>query len=775
MSDATAGAAKYWRAHSPSPGGREDWVSEHLRDVAERAAGFAQAFGAGEEARAAGLLHDLGKYGELFQKRLEGKARGVDHWSAGARVALEHMKIPGGLGVGWAVWGHHVGLDAKEKLADLLKAEDLARFVEERYGLRLSERSLDLVAERFQADGLEIPAIETPLVETLANDYPARMLDIRMLFSCLVDADYLETEAHREAEGQEKRYRPPGPELDAERALEAVLSYISEVERRSVAEAAVKSMRRDLLEACLEAAERPVGAYTLTAPTGSGKTLSMLAFALKHAALHGLRRVVYVAPYLTILEQTVDVYRKALATAFPGISPQVYVLEDHSLARAGKGAKREAVVGDEEGLGRLLAENWDAPVIVTTSVQFFESLFANRPRQCRKLHRVAKSVILCDEIQTFPTDLIEPTLAALSRLIERYGCTVVFATATQPAFEHLDERVRQDFHRGWKPAEIVPAELRLFERARRVQVEWPEDPLARVGWDVVVEKMRSYPQALCVVNVKRHAIALFDALATQEKEEDVYHLSTNMCPAHRREVLDRVRGRLAEGERCLLVSTQCVEAGVDVDFPVVFRAWGPLEAIAQAAGRCNREGKRETGTVYLFRPPEDGRNPYPDAAYGQAADVAASLLQRHGTLDIYNPQVFEEYYRQLYRIKGKLTRDELSEALKLFDFPSVAALYRVIKEDAINVVVPYCLEKFEELCAAAEETGLTRQWVFEARPYAVSIFRPRPQDAAWGLLEPVRVGRTGELSDEWFIYRGDANDYDRRKGLILRDVSLLIA
>ncbi|MBC7287842.1 MAG: DEAD/DEAH box helicase, partial [Armatimonadetes bacterium] len=396
------------------------------------------------------------------------------------------------------------------------------------HGPRPSERSPEVLLERFGCDGLELPEVHASIVESWQEDFVASMLDVRMLFSCVVDADYIETEAHREAvDTSTKRYRPQGPLLDSHRALASVLGYIEEVRARTHADPAILELRQDLLQACLQAAESPRGLFTLTAPTGAGKTLAMLAFALKHAATHGLRRIICVIPYLTIIEQTVEVYRKALGKACQHVQPMSYVLEDHSLAGIRSRARRtstEATTADAdqaEDASRLLAENWDAPVIVTTSVQFLESLFANRPGACRKLHRIAESVILFDEVQTLPTRLVEPTLAALSRLAHRYGCSVVLATATQPAFDHLHEHVRKYFRAGWQPTEIVPPSLRLFDRARRVEVKWPVDETKSLTWEALAERLLEHDQALCIVNLKRHAADLFDRLFSSQPDAQV--------------------------------------------------------------------------------------------------------------------------------------------------------------------------------------------------------------------------------------------------------------
>lgn len=756
-------------AHSENDGGRREPLAEHLSLVAERAAEFAAHFGAPDEARAAGIFHDLGKYGEPFQKRLTGEAHGVDHWSAGAWAALRHYKTQGAA-LALAAQGHHVGLQRTDKpsLADLDPSRVSVRHPE----TTVSGADVGMALSRLHEDGLRLPAFEHSIADWGGLHSASFMLDVRMLFSALVDADYLATEAHF-ATGPDgvRRCRAPGPLLKAREALAVVEDHVAGLSRSKTASDVLMRLRADLFRACLDAAKGPQGLFTLSAPTGAGKTLAMLAFALQHAADWELRRVILVIPYLTIIEQTARVCRELFDERFG----EHFVLEHHSLA----GTRQEDREGgpadcDNEDearrRARLLAENWDAPLIVTTSVQFLESLFASRPSACRKLHRIARSVVLFDEVQALPTRLAVPTLATVSRLAQRYGTTVVFATATQPAFTHLDAPVRTLCATGWQPAEIAATALDLFGRLRRTRVLRP-DPARLTSWESLACELgrNEYRQALCIVNVKRHAIDLCRAL--QESDANgLFHLSTNMCPLHRERVLADVRSRLDSGAPCRLISTQCVEAGVDVDFPTVYRAWGPLEAIAQAAGRCNRNGRLARGEVHVFLPPDDGRRAYPTGAYRQAADIARIVLDARGVapgdpIPIDDPMLFDEYYRALYDLTriaqptdGKAK--ELNDALALRDFAEVAKLYRLIPDDGINVLVPYDPKTWRHLAADVRESRLTARWMRTARPHTVSLFRPRPDDPIWRFLDPVPITRQAG-SDQWFIYLRE-EDYDRQ-------------
>jgi CRISPR-associated endonuclease/helicase Cas3 len=732
-------------AHSGND--RGDWnpLRCHLKVVADRARRFAEVFGVGDDAYLAGLLHDLGKYGDLFQERLKGKEKGLDHWSIGASVCLEKYRSDN---TAMAVQGHHLGLQwwEREELRKLLPAE-LERHIPP--GKRLTEKDRNVLLGRFQADGLTLPvkAYGTPTESKSA----AAMLDLRMLFSALTDSDYLSTEEHFNPDAA--RMRQPSAELRPAEAVEALDRHLESLAARVESSSAVAAMRRDLLEACRAAGDGEPGLFTLTAPTGAGKTLSTLAFALRHAKKNGLRRIVVVMPFLSIIDQTARVYREALADMAAGGVTERYLLEHHSLA-----AETAEGEGESPRLRGMLAENWDAPIVVTTSVQFLESLFSNSPAACRKLHRLARSVVLFDEVQTLPLKVVLPTLAALSHFATRYGSSVVFSTATQPAFRHLDSQVRQYCTNGWSPREIVPNELRLFERAHRVRVEWPQRG-ERTNWEELAGHFAGLSQVLCIVNLKRHARDLFHLL-TPQWGDDAFHLSTAMCPKHRAAVLTEVRTRLERGARCALVATQCVEAGVDLDFPAAFRALGPLDAIAQAAGRCNRNGKLATGVLRVFRPEDEG---YPPGVYKQAADLTGILLNRAEGLSIDDPSAFEEYFRSLYSI-AKLEDRLLLEAIRSKHFPNVRKYYHIIEQDSVNVLVAYDRERYEELAEEARQKGLSRDWVMRARPYTVSCFR---RDTATAMVEPVRLrDRDRTPSDDWFLYLLDKH-YDPQTGLCI--------
>lgn len=747
-------------AHYDAQTGRKEPLLEHLGRVASRAQTYAECFRAPTEAYIAGILHDLGKYGPEFQKRLKGESRGVDHWSMGAWVALQTYQLHG-VAAALAIQGHHIGL--KEATPDSLRNLDPAKLRQAHpLGLTLSDGDVSYLVRH----GITLPPREElASLYQWGENHAGAMLDVRMLFSVLADADFVETEAWANADDQGNRsYRPPGLPLSPDDALAALRHYVQALSTNSKAAPEVQELRNRLFAACLEAGGQPQGVFTLTAPTGSGKTLSMLAFALAHANKHNLRRIVTVLPYLTLIEQTAKVYREVFASFVRHDELPRYLIEDHSLspARAGDPAN-----GDITSLATVLAENWDAPVIITTTVQLLESLFSNRPSVCRKLHRLARSVILFDEVQTLPLDLIVPTLGTLARLVEKYGCSLVFATATQPAFSHLDQQVKKHCTLGWQPREIVPDVPSFFALPKRNKIVLPETG-DTVGWEELGQRIAGEEQALCIVNLKRHAKLLFD-IVKHHRSRNVFHLSTNMCPLHRQRTLDHVRRLLQQGKPCHLVSTQCVEAGVDIDFPVVFRSLGPLDAIVQAAGRCNRNGLGQTGTLYVFQPQDEG---YPDSAYRQAAQVTRSLLaalNKH-ELDADQLALFERYYHDLYSVRGLgSTNESNSQLLKAIgrqDFEAVNRLYRVIAQDTINILVPYDRDQYLRLAAEAGQGGISYQWILAARPHAISLFRPHsPKDPLCSHLQTIPLRpRSREESEEWYIYRKE-DDYDPETGL----------
>lgn len=698
----------FW-AHTHQDRSKWQPMKEHATEVARLASERAAYFGEEAKARLAGLLHDLGKYSDLFQKRLENPRAisGLDHWSAGAHIALYEYRA---IDVALAIQGHHLGLQSgsKHSLQEMKIKESGQGIPPE---LRLSETDVNLLKQRLEADVAALPDPNQPSRKLMSA---AEMLDTRMLFSALVDADFLDTERTMNQGNAKFISRPVAPELQAARALELLENRLKELEADQSIPLKTRELRRSLADACAQAAGNPARSFTLTAPTGSGKTLSMLRFALARAAQDPkVRRIVVVLPFLTILDQTVTIYRKLFAEF-----GEHYILEHHSLTGLrGKEPVNDAVQQSEQEK-RLLTENWDAPIVITTSVQLLESLHANRPGACRKLHNLAGSILLFDEVQTLPTKLAVPTLKTLSRLANgKYHCTVLFSTATQPAFDTLHSHVQQGepAASGWNPNEIVTQQADLFSRAKRVDTLW--NTQAATSWPELIAALEDEPQALCIVNLKRHAHALTQE-AQQQGLEGIYHLSTALCPQHRRNLLERIVADLNAGKPCRVFATQCVEAGVDLDFPKVYRALAPLDAIAQAAGRCNRHDSRpEKGTLTVFLPEEEK---YPSKAYQQAAELTRSLLVEHGSLDLDEPKTYRRFYKSLYSITNT-TDQELETFISTQNYQEFARRYRLIETNAVNVVVPYNQEA-KTLMQEARDQGISGDWMRRVRGYTVSHF-----------------------------------------------------
>lgn len=710
-------------AHSENSSGAKHDLVTHLKSVAELAAKFAGKFGVADFGYWAGLWHDLGKFNPEFQSYIaspEGH-RGPDHSSAGAIHAVSGFE-----GLAFLVAGHHAGLPSRADLKNRIREKSGALQI--RTALELARQELTQVTP------------EQPLIQRLPDFLLGKTskaseseqlsrkteLFLRMVFSGLVDADFLDTEAHFDKERSSGRSGAPSLD-ELWRRFESDQTSIS-----GQRDDQLNQIRHEIYLSCLKAADAAQGIFSLTVPTGGGKTRSGMAFALQHAIRHRLDRVIVAIPYTSIIEQTADVYRGIFTDG---------VLEHHSAV----GFKEEPCdpISHQEVWPRLASENWDAPIVVTTTVQLFESLFANRTQLCRKLHNIAKSVLILDEVQTLPTHLLEPILDALQQLADHYQVTVVLCTATQPAL------TEGPFLKGLRNVrEIVPNSPRYFEALRRVRYEVPSCK-ERWTWERVAEEMRTSPQALAVVNTKRDAFALLDAL----HDPAALHLSTQMCGVHRLKALAEVRRRLRAEEPCRLVSTQVVEAGVDLDFPLVLRAMGPLDRIVQAAGRCNREGRLEEGRVVVFNPAERSS---PPGIYQTGSTTAESLLA--AGYDLHDPLTYRTYFLRLFQA-ADLDSKHIQSARQILDYPKVAQQFRMIEDDSAPVVVRSQGQSAEvdTLLGLIRRNGEAPRWAFRRlQPYLVSIrARLVPTYQRNGLLQEVAPGLW-----EWL------GSYDPIRGLV---------
>lgn len=614
---------------------------------------FAQA------AYAAGLLHDLGKYREEFQRMIRGfqpKGESTRHKQAGAAEA----RCTNHLDISFAVLGHHGGIP---------DAADMAE------GVNSGQRVAEAVLPIAHLDFPELKATDRGQAVTVrGTDFDIRT---RLLFSCLVDSDWLDTS---DFQSRRRGWTMPQPVvgLDTSLLLRNVLGYI-ESRAGQCRSSDVVRIRAEILAAAQNLARHPKGIFSMTVPTGGGKTLSSLAFALSHAAVYGLRRIIYVAPYLSIIEQNAAVFRAAL-----GDAAEELILEHHSMVEPGKDGTAHADDPESETSQRL-AENWDAPIVLTTSVQFYESLFSNQPSRCRKLHNIAQSVVILDECQTLPPGFTAPTCEMFEQAAKYLGCSIVLCTATQPAWKKDPVRMPMGIS---DVCEIAPNPVELFRQLKRVQVEWPQLGAPALGWDEIATEMSRHTQVLCVVNTRKAAREVYRELAKLGCA--AVHLSTNMCPAHRLRVLEEITASLKSGKPCRLIATQLVEAGVDLDFPVVMRELAPLESIVQAAGRCNREGILKSsdgggGRVVVFRS-QDGKMPQSSWYRNGAKIVEQDFLACGREPRIENPDDLTEYYRRLYPT-GNLDAQDIHTKRSRYNFKQVAADYRIIEDLTTPLVV----------------------------------------------------------------------------------------
>ena len=724
-------------AHSLDGQNASEWerLEDHLIAVAGTARESATDFGAGPVAEIAGLLHDLGKVKPAFQDKLRGIKNNVSHSSEGARYALENFGLIGKL-IAFCIAGHHSGLPNGIDRAAGRPATPLAERLEQAEPVSLPA---DLT--------LSAPAMPDPLADRSAQAFFELQFFTRMLFSALVDADFIETE----------RFYAPGAPRGAPGELNALQAALAgHLGKFGPPETAVNRLRAEVLEAAGKAACQPPGLFTLTVPTGGGKTLTSLRFALDHAQAHGLRRVVYVAPFTAIIEQTADVFRGALAN-------RDAVLEHHSAFDA------ETTFADETQAERLklAAQNWDRPVVVTTAVQFFESLFANRTQKCRKLHNIARSVIVLDEAQALPVNHLRPCLAAMKELVRGYGCSVVLCTATQPAIRDADGLRAEEAIPAEETREIAPNPAELYRRLKRVDAQF----LGPLENDELASRVTGR-KALVIVNNKRQARAIYDLLG----RGNALHLSTNMTAAHRREVLARVR----DGFDGPVISTALVEAGVDLDFPEVWRAVAGLDSIVQAAGRCNREGKSDLlGQVHVFEPEEDFP---PPPELQQNAAIARDILRAHAE-DPLSPEAVRAYFQRLYwdrdaDLDSRGIMRRIKETGNRLDFPfaDIAHDFRLIEEVTRPLIIgagEYRLDdRARNLLEYGEYAGPIARAV---QRYTVSV-SPRVRN------ELVRVGaahvvRPEDFADQ-FVVLDNARLYDEAAGFSAEnpeDLGMMIA
>jgi CRISPR-associated endonuclease/helicase Cas3 len=731
-----------FNAHTPVQG-TNDWheLKDHLVEVASLTEKLARKLKAADLGKYAGLWHDLGKYNPEFQQYLidchtaslnnrKPPTKKVPHAIHGAILA-EHFCSD----IAAVIDGHHRGLrDSSDEYDD-------AKF-------ERAERELERIKSFAKPEGIEIdPKLDfdkllAHLPEPDENLYAREVFD-RLLFSCLIDADRLDTEKFDDPARFELRSvnKPTIQQLWEVFKIEQQDFVIKQQTKITSKNIEVFEVRQEVYKYCERAALNKPGIFRLTVPTGGGKTLSGLAFALRHILANPIdnldRRVIMAVPYTSIIQQTVKVYRKVFADL-----GQIAVLEHHSAIQHDPKSKDESSEAEEGAIdvqrqARLATENWDAPLIVTTTVQLFESLFSNRPSKCRKLHNIIGSVIILDEVQTLPIALRESICSMLEELIERYHVTVVLCTATQPVLEGLN-----GYFQGFKPdsiVDIIPVAKSLEHFAKLKRVEYDLSAIkthTKWSWQELIDRLNTHASALVVLNTRKDAIKVIDTLgilpdrdfegaAIEEKvkaalkDSQVLHLSTLLCGAHRQLVLAEVRSRLASKQDCILVSTQVVEAGVDLDFPTVYRVLGPLDRIVQAAGRCNREGNMDgLGQVFVFELAE-GSMPPKGSEYAKATGKTQQILQQAQSEDLHQPQIFTSYGNALYQLESA-DKHEIQADRENCLFETVASKFKLIDDDTYPVVVSFN-NTVSKLLAQIKRRGLFTSDYRDLQPYTISI------------------------------------------------------
>lgn len=667
----------------------------HSRGVAEFAKEFACGFGNEDWIECAALFHDLGKENPEWQKYLlsGGKRRG-NHSESGAQFVYKKSVHAGNFAkvIPYIIAGHHAGLpDWHEGSGNSLKSL--------------------LASDKVQIDNAFTDSKSAPLFQEphsppfgtgIVSKYDPKTLTehfhlwIRMLYSCLVDADFLDTERFM----NQRQFAMRKHYASLETLKQKLDSYMQK-KRDGCAPSTLNEIREKIYGACLSKANGEAGFYSLNVPTGGGKTLASMAFALSHAIKKNKKRIIVAIPYTSIIEQTANVYkwgsddvneiaeRKKTNDILFG---DENVLEHHSNFNFDDDADEEKNVRY-----RLAAENWDAPIIVTTNVQLFESLFNAHSSPCRKNHNIVNSVIILDEVQMLPAEYLQSILSVLRGLVQCFGVTVVLCTATQPA---LEGEIGADSARfsgipknRIRPIIENPSEL--SEKLKRVEINTELAKKKLNGWESLAAKLETYNQVLCIVQTRKDCRTLY-AILHDRVPEGTYHLSALMCAEERSEIISEIKEKLTAHKTVRVVSTQLIECGVDIDFPVVFRALAGLDSIAQSAGRCNREGKLERGTLFLFSPPKDA----PPGLLRKAADTTKELLRKNDYRLELSPELYREYFTNYFRTVNCFDTCEFSDAMQSeknelqFQFRSLSDRYHLIeKEYQAAVYVRYKSDK----------------------------------------------------------------------------------
>lgn len=725
-------------AHTPNSRGEWHALSDHLTGTARRAELFGEAFGAGNFAKTVGSLHDIGKASCVFSAYLRtcaGDGDAVaktrfpsrDHKMAGAILAQQTHDRWGPL-LATLILGHHGGIpDLDESIGRMREMRNDPTLLET---LKIACEELDLSddSDLTYPEWLDTPMSKTPSGYQAARDVEMYM---RFVFSTLVDADWLDTEAHFSPEIERSR----GVDRGLARLLERFEGHRQSLLSNAV-DSSVNTARAAIYNQLVQSADLPSGLYKLSAPTGAGKTLLALGWSLLHAKANGLRRIVTAVPFISVTDQVAAVYREFLDADNDRV-----VLEHHSQ------------VIDGDGWQRLAAENWDAPVVVTTTVRLFEALFSNRPSDCRRLHRLAKSIIVLDEVQALPIEVLDPIMDALRVLVVRFGVTVLLLTATQPTLEHIPAS------NGVHATDLLPNVEQWEDTFRRTRREW----IGSRDHAAVASLIAKRDQCLCIVNTVSDAELVTAAL----NDENSIHLTTRLRPGDRRDRLREIRDRLGSGLPCRVVSTQLVEAGVDLDFPSVLRALAPLPSLLQADGRCNRNGLFNGGGETIIFDLEGGKAPA-GSYYNIGRPITLALLENEA-IDPWTPDSVEIWYQRLLTDPMvSLDSRSVHSARQSFGYGEVSRRFRMIDDDSCSVVVPWPSDD-----ARSRELERSLEHLRNDIPSDITTYRGL-QDATISL----RKRQVEHCVTEGLLMRLGNSDlyewigpYDRKLGIIITALS----
>ncbi|PHV71525.1 CRISPR-associated helicase/endonuclease Cas3 [Sporanaerobium hydrogeniformans] len=702
------------------------FLKDHLKNVARLCEGFVEPISAPQIGTILGYLHDVGKYSDDFQRRIRGEKIRVSHADAGARILEEyymHTKNPLYRLLTYVVYGHHSGLHdygtpAKGMCKQLKIPSTNVSAWKEEIGVLPAISPQDL---KLQLRGKE------EFVGFTLQFYT------RFLLSCLVDADRIDAQDF--------------PNLEATKAMAVNTSMETLKERyeqhmtrlaANARESHLNQIRKGILKNCLDKGRQKKGMYSLTVPTGGGKTLSSLGFALTHAVANKQKRIIYAIPFTSIIEQNASVFADVLG--------KEHILEHHSNYENPYNKQEELVKF------QLAQENWHEPIVVTTNVQFFETLFSHKATKVRKLHNIAQSIIILDEIQSLPNKYIKPCLMALNELVVNYGCTVVLCSATQPEY-HKNKLFLEEVN----VEEMIENPSKLFEELKRTE----EHYLGEQTIEEIACKIRADRQALCIVNTKKHAREIFERL---EGEENCFHLSTNMYPKHRKTILSSIRQLLKDDKPCKVIATQLIEAGVDIDFPIVYRSITGIDSIVQAAGRCNREGKLAKGLVYVFKPEEE----YIGKEYlALTAGIGEMILNKEEAfLDL--PSI-SKYFTYLFDITHQnldyyhilqLCTDGIQNPYDIrFNFEEISTNFKFIDNQGYSLIIPN-EESVNELLEQVRFTHSVQAIVRKLASYTISVKRYE--------LDGLKEEGALRIVEETLMVLDDLKFYNEDIGLVIK-------